>query len=267
MPHAKIGFLFLVTDGVAHPNLWERFFQGHRGQYEILTLCKHPERLANGFLKPTLIDEYVRTNHGGEYPHTGLAIGQTALLRAGLRTGCTKFVFVSDTCLPIRRFEFVRGALTEDDRSWITHAPWEERYRMLPEWTPITREQFGTSSNWCALNRRHAEILVRMEPTWMEHFATVLAADEHYGPTVLALGGVDFAAECRPMSPTYVDWSEGPPHRFERLSESDVRKLAESPCLLARKFPPASDVADHLDRIWAAGAEYHRNQGQGSLCR
>jgi len=51
-----------------------------------------------------------------------------------------------------------------------------------------------------------------------------------------------------------------------KLVESDVEKLVESPHLVARKFPAASDVADHIERIWAAGAKIHRRTKHLSHC-
>ena len=35
-----------------------------------------------------------------------------------------------------------------------------------------------------------------VSPIWMKHFESVLAADEHYPPTMLALNGVDFEKGC-----------------------------------------------------------------------
>lgn len=261
MAAGKIGLMLLVERGLAHPDIWFDFLRGHADRYRIFTLCKYPEQISTPWLRPTLIAEYVKTHHSAHFPHTGLMIGQTALLRAGLADlECVKFLFLSETCVPIRRFEYFYSELTKDDRSWIGHGRWPERYAMLAPWTPIHPDQFGTSVNWLALNRQHAGILVDMEPTWMKHFESVLAADEHYPATMLALNGVDFAAECHPHVPTHVDWNRGGPYhgpyRYERLTENDVQQLIRAPYLLARKFPPASDIGDHLDRIMAEGEEY-----------
>jgi hypothetical protein len=193
-----------------------------------------------------------------------LAIGQTALLRAGFKhRECRKFVFVSETCVPIRSADYVYHELTKDDRSWITHGRWDERYAMLPEWTPISPDQFGTSSNWIALNRRHARIAVEMEPIWMDHFVDVVAADEHYASTMLAINGVDFREECHAHGTTHVDWDhpdpkQGGPHVYEKLTDFDVDQLIRCPYLLARKFRPSSDVGNHLPYIMREGEALKR---------
>lgn len=259
----KIGFLLLTERGLTHPGLWADFLQSHEHRFRFFTLSKRPDQLAGAWLCDTVIEEYVETMHSAHYPHTGLMVGQTALLRAGLADReCTKFVFVSETCVPIRRFEYVDGELTKDDRSWITHGPWPARYAMLPKPTPITPEQFGTSSNWIVVNRRHAEILVEMEPIWMKHFESVVAADEHYPPTMLALNGIDVARECHPRVATHVEWHRDAPYpgpyQYKALNEEDIRQLIRVPYLFARKFPASSDIARHLARIMAEGEIFQR---------
>ncbi len=262
MASDKIGFLLLTERGLAHPGVWADFLQSQEHRYRFFTLSKHPDQLSELWLRDTLIEEYVETEHSIHFPHTGLMVGQTALLRAGLADqDCAKFVFVSDTCVPIRRFEYLDRELTKDDRSWISHGHWPERYAMLPRRTPISAEQFGTSSNWIVLNRRHARILVEMEPIWMKHFESVLAADEHYPPTMLALNGIDFATECHPHVATHVDWSRGGPgfgpYQYEVLTNDDILQLIQVPCLLARKFPASSDIAQYLGRIMTEGETFH----------
>ncbi len=262
MVNDRIGFLLLTERGLAHPGVWAKFLGSHEHRYRFFTLSKYPEEIGATWLRDTLIEEYVETRHSEHYPHTGLMIGQMALLRAGLANQeCVKFVCVSESCVPIRRFEYVDRELTKDDRSWISHGRWPERYAMLPHGTPITPEQFGTSANWIVLNRRHAEILVRMEPIWMSHFESVVAADEHYPPTMLALNGIDFENECRPQVPTYVDWNRDVPYRgpyqYGALTGDDIQQLIRSPYLFARKFPPSSDIAKHLERIMKEGEAVH----------
>ena len=254
----KIGFLLLAEHGLAHPQVWADFLRSHEHRYRFFSLVKQVDQVSEPWLRHTLIEEYVQTDHSDNYPHTGLMIGQTALLRAGLaQQDCSKFLFVSETCVPIRRFDHVHRELTKDDRSWIENGRWPERYAKLPSRTPISPDQFGTSSNWLVLNRRHAQILVDMEPIWMSHFDSVPAADEHYPPTMLALNGVDFATECHPRSPTHIEWNRGHtyrgPHQYGELTNRDIDQLIRAPHLLARKFPPSSDIARHLDRIMTEG--------------
>lgn len=262
MASNRIGFLLLTESGLAHPGVWADFLESHDRRYRFFTLSKYPDQIGSAWLRDTLIEEYIETRHSEHFPHTGLMVGQTALLRAGLADpDCVKFVCISESCVPIRRFQYVERALLKDDRSWITHGRWPQRYAMLPHRTPITQEQFGTSANWLVLNRRHAEILVRMEPIWMSHFESVVAADEHYPPTMLALNGADFETECHPQVPTYVDWNRDVPYRgpyqFETLTEGDIRQLIRVPYLFARKFPPSSDIAKHLNRIMREGEAVH----------
>ena len=85
-------------------------------------------------------------------------------------------------------------------------------------------------------------------------------------PTMLALNGVDFENECHPQVPTYVDWSRDVPYRgpyqYETLAEDDIRQLIRAPYLFARKFPPSSDIAKHLNRIMEEGEAVHAGSVQ-----
>jgi hypothetical protein len=250
MSQRKIGFLFLVTDGLSQPGVWRRFLAGHEDRYSLYTLAKHPRRLGVGFLRDRLLPECIPTSHGSVYPHTGLAVGQVGLLRHALKDpAIAKFVFVSQTCAPIRGFDHAYEALTADDLSWITCEGgfWEQRYAMLPKHCGVRPQDFGTSSNWVALNRRHAEILVAAEKEWMPRFASVVAADEHYAPTVLKLAGC--ADQCKPYNVTHVDWSRGCPYTFDQITADDLARLSRGPHLLARKFSPSSNIAAVWDEL------------------
>jgi hypothetical protein len=244
MARDRIGLLFLVIDGLSQPGLWQRFLAGQEGKYVAYTHAKSPHRVELDFLRDTLIPQYVPTHHSMFFPHHVLVQAQLALLRHALEdTRIGKFVYITQTCVPIASFRQAREALLADDQSWITCEGgfWPERFARLAPDCGIRPDQFGTSSCWIALNRRHAEILLACAEEWLPKFAGVPAADEHYAPTVLKMAGC--TAECKPYNPTNVDWVRGNPYTYHRITAEDVEQLSRGPYLFARKFSPTSDIA------------------------
>ncbi len=250
MARDRIGLLFLVIDGLSQPEIWRRFLSGQEGKCAAYTHAKFPEGVGPDFLRDTLIPEYVPTHHSKLFPHHVLVRAQLALLRHAMedvRIG--KFVYITQTCVPIASFRQARDALLADDRSWIEiNRPfWPERYAHLAPDSGILPHQFGTSSCWIALNRRHAEIVLECEEEWLPKFAGVPAADEHYAPTMLKMAGC--AAECKPYTPTNVDWARGNPYTYHRITAEDMEQLTRGPYLFARKFSPDSDIAEVWDNL------------------
>ncbi|MGO8748672.1 MAG: beta-1,6-N-acetylglucosaminyltransferase [Thermoguttaceae bacterium] len=246
----RIGLLFLVIDGLSQPEIWRRFLANQEGKYAAYTHAKFPHRVGLPFLRDTLIPEYVPTHHSKFYPHDVLVGAQLALLRHAIGDErIEKFMFATQTCVPICSFNKAYEALLSDDQSWVEcHQPlWPDRYAMLAPDSGIAPDQFGTSSCWIALNRRHAQILLAAAPEWLPRFATVPAADEHFAPTLLKMAGCE--DECKRYNPTHVDWSRGNPYTYEHVTAEDVRQLSRGPYLLARKFSPTSDIAAVWDEI------------------
>jgi hypothetical protein len=251
MAHDRIGLLFLVIDGLAHPGLWRRFLNGHEGRFAAYTHAKFPHRVGPHFLRDTLIPEYVATHRSTYYPHHVLIQAQLALLRHALADKrIRKLVYITQTCVPICRFQEAYEALLADDQSWITcngGLVRPQRYASLPPASGIRPEEFGDSSCWVALSRCHGKILLDAEREWLPKFVGVPAAEEHFAPTVLKMAGC--ADQCRPYNPTRVDWTRGCPYAYEHVSAADVQQLSEGPYLFARKFPPNSDIAAVWDEI------------------
>jgi hypothetical protein len=250
MARDRIGLLFLVIDGLSQPGVWRRFLAGHECDYVAYTHAKFPHRLGLDFLGDTLIPHYVPTHHSMFFPHHVLVEAQLALLRHAIcdaRIG--KFVYITQTCVPIASFQQVCEALLGDDQSWITceEGFWPERFSRLPLDSGIRPDQFGTSSCWIALNRCHAEILLASAEEWLPKFAGVPAADEHFAPTVLKMAGC--AGECKPYTPTNVDWGRGDPYVYNGITAEDIGQLSRGPYLFARKFSPASDIAAVWDDL------------------
>jgi hypothetical protein len=236
----KIAFLFLAISDVFHQNHWRNFFHNHENEYSIYVHSKQelPQR---SFFRQFEMAEKVPTT----WANTMHA--QRALLKEALKDATNqKFVFVSETTIPVASFERVYHDLFRTDKSifdfWpsshLEGRPFYYKPRILK---PLSDDIQYISTQWIVLNRKHAELMVKDD--YYISIATRYPSDqEHYPATLLAAHNLLDEVEMRDT--TFVLWEKGPdgqaPFYFHNLD--DVRQLdyAKRACarsyLFARKF-------------------------------
>ena len=113
----KIAFLFLTISSAYHEQLWSDFFSGHDDQYTIYVHAKNdiPE---SSLLYPYRIADTLPTS----WSNTMRA--QIALLKEALKDPDNdKFVFVSESTIPLATFETVHQRLTCTPLSIFMYRP------------------------------------------------------------------------------------------------------------------------------------------------
>lgn len=205
--------------------------------------AKHPDQVTDEVLRGQIIDEYVETVHSAHYPHHAMTKAQVALLRAGIADPTVrKMAFVSESTIPIAPAGDVYECLMVDDRSWIDDDGfWPQRFAGLRV-DSVPAEHFRKAANWLVLNRAHAWRCIEAEAEFVDAFAGVFAADEHYFASVLSLAGVDFSKEVRSQCATYVDWKRGGPFVFENLTEDELADARRASHPFLRKVPTACNL-------------------------
>ncbi|XP_057424680.1 glycosyltransferase BC10-like [Lotus japonicus] len=239
----KVAFLFLTPGSLPFEKLWHVFFQGHEGKF---TVYVHASRE-----KPVHVSPYFV---GRDIHSEPVAWGMTSMVEAERRLLANAlldpdnqhFVLLSDSCIPVRRFEFVYNYLLLTDvsfiDSYVDHGPHGNgRYieHMLPE---VEKKDFRKGSQWFSMKRQHA-IIIMADSLYFTKFkhhcrpnmegGRNCYADEHYLPTffnMLDPGGI------ANWSVTYVDWSERKWHprsfRAHDITYKLMKKIAyidESP--------------------------------------
>ncbi len=245
-PHRepKLGLLFLTRQDVNHPGIWREFLDDAGDGVRAFAHVKDREHA--GLLHEYRIDEWHETKWGD----ISLVLAMLALLRAAMADGTlTHFAFVSESCVPIRPWTEIRRRLMIDGRSMMdmvasgseVSSPHRERLEQVKD---LPERAMRVHSQWSLLNREAAECIV--EHDFTERFASIMAPDEHYFGTVLALRGFDEGSRMQNVAPTWVRWTKDAriAHPEEYLSTNLplISKLAASPSFFARKFPAASDI-------------------------
>ena len=127
---SKIAFLFLTIDNLKHPKIWDKFFdEVDKKKYNIYTHPKNANKVTNKLLKSNhLIETPVNTKHGY------LVEAMVLLMGTALKDKENKyFIFVSDSCIPIKNFDRVYDDIT---KKYKTNLVMEMR---LKEWNKEAR--------------------------------------------------------------------------------------------------------------------------------
>eukprot|EP00746_Dinoflagellata_sp_MGD_P142909 gnl/MRDRNA2_/MRDRNA2_75810_c0_seq1.p1 gnl/MRDRNA2_/MRDRNA2_75810_c0~~gnl/MRDRNA2_/MRDRNA2_75810_c0_seq1.p1 ORF type:complete len:565 (-),score=79.99 gnl/MRDRNA2_/MRDRNA2_75810_c0_seq1:61-1755(-) len=156
----RIVFLFLVNDHVYHPSLWNAFFEGgQQSQYAAYVHCKNYCNQTMLREMPALKPVDIVPTH---YCHN-LVDAMVSLLRGALSDGGTpldKYVFVSDSTLPVKPFSEVFYALGQSSDSDICVFP-------IDHWAEAAfnnkRAVLVKHHQWVVLNYDHAKVMVK---TW-----------------------------------------------------------------------------------------------------
>uniref|UniRef100_A0A2N9IP17 Uncharacterized protein n=1 Tax=Fagus sylvatica TaxID=28930 RepID=A0A2N9IP17_FAGSY len=249
-PNSKIAFMFLSPGSLPFEKLWDKFFQVIWGK---ISMVDAERRLLANALQD------LDNQH---------------------------FVLLSDSCVPLYRFQYIYDYLMHTNISFVDcfqdpgpHGNGRYSEHMLPE---IEKKDFRKGAQWFSMKRQHA-VIVMADNLYYSKFRDYCKpgegrnciADEHYLPTYFNIvdpGGI------ANWSITHVDWSERKWHpksyRAQDITEellknitsidvsvhvtSDEKKeVQEWPCLwngvhrpcylFARKFyPDALDGLLHL---------------------
>ncbi|KAL3692689.1 hypothetical protein R1sor_006340 [Riccia sorocarpa] len=227
----KIAFMFLTPGPLPFEFVWEAFFKGHEGQYTVYVHASERDSLRNMWRS--------RVFQGRDIPSGKVYWGTIEMIdaerrllsRALLDLNNQVFVLLSDTCVPLRDFNYVYNSLINSSFSFVDNFddPGPHglgRYieeKMVPEVQPY---EWRKGAQWFAIHRRHA-ILLASDYLYYQKFRDHCRIgeenhncypDEHYVQTYLHMvdpGGLSN------WTVTHVDWSEGGWHP-RSYGEKDV---------------------------------------------
>ncbi|KAM0036675.1 putative glycosyl transferase, family 14 [Helianthus debilis subsp. tardiflorus] len=210
----KIAFMFLSPGSLAFERLWDKFFQGHEGKFSI--------HIHASKAKPVHYSRYFQNReiHSDkvDWGKISMIDAEKRLLANALKDPDNRhFVLLSDSCVPLRSFEFVYSYLMYTDLSFIDsfedpgpHGSGRYSEHMLPE---VEKKHFRKGAQWFTMKRQHA-IIVMADSLYYTKFRDYCKpgmdgrncyADEHYLPTFFHMFDPSGIAN---WSVTHVDWSE-----------------------------------------------------------
>jgi len=231
----KIAFLFLIYDEINHEDMWWDFFQkADASKYSIYIHYKEYKQSLR-FDKYKL--EYcVPTNYGD----FSIVKAQKLLLSEAVKDEDNfKFVFLSNSCIPVKDFDYIYNKLIPDNYSYFDIAktvPYVMDDYFLNMY--VSQKDMYKASQWCILNREHTEFCVE-DITYMYYFKNLFAPDEHYF-IMICKNYID--KNIKNEATTFVNWDEPDdedgcsPKTYYTITQENYDELKNSSYLFARKF-------------------------------
>jgi hypothetical protein len=194
----KIALLFLTIANIYHEGYWKDFLHGYEKQYSIYVHAK--ETLSNdSFFKPYEMSVKVPTT----WFRTMKA--QVAMLKEALKDPENeKFIFLSESTIPLQDFDTVFATVTATEKSIFTYFPNE--YKNARSLDRIPKEFRYGNSQWVVLNRKHAALMTA-DTTYLPIIVCYVADQEHYPSSFLASQGL-LHTEVVKRNTTYVNWEK-----------------------------------------------------------
>jgi len=241
----KVAYLFLVYGDINHPNVWERYFEGHEDTTKICCHAADRSITHTPFLKDNLIPYWVSTGWGS----LGLVMAQIELTRYALRDpNVERIVLCSGTCAPIKTYQETYDSVFAHDKSWI--GLYNQYTARMAKVTHLDKSSHRKHSQWVMLTRRHASMIVRFN--YLSDFVRCTIPDEHYVGSVLV--HLKEAGNILHREQTHVAWNKVSPIQMSpiehgKIEDQYIEEWRKSPSIFARKFKPDSDIYDRWHDI------------------
>ena len=268
----KTAFLFLIYDEILHEELWHDHFFADASNSRYSIYVHHKPELE--FKTKNYKDKVLPFCTETEWAKVSLLVAQNLLLNEALKDESNeRFVFLSQSCIPVKTFDHVEDAIYQSSKSIFNERPKEflRRYRIIE--TIFGDHQVYKASAWCILNKKHASLLAARDgffsEQWMKNFSMVFAPDEVAYLSLLRREGLDQELEVTDdltYATTFTNWGPHPKvdgwtgyvmpeykyprptdnrvKDYEEISEEEITDLVKSDSLFARKFRKNCVVAD-----------------------
>jgi hypothetical protein len=247
----KIALLFLTIANVYHEPYWKQFLQGNENNYSIYIHAKEGVS-PDSFFKPYELYSTVPTS----WANTMKA--QVLLLKKALQDPLNeKFIFLSESTLPLRPFQQIYSTVMSTDTSIFNYVPNPHQHAQNHLYNRRSLKDIPAKfrfkcSQWVILNRKHAEKITN-DSYYIDQITRYEADNELYPATFLASQGL--LSEVTKVDKTYVNWEKyNPPGSghslpfiFTNLRKADqiicIIKAISQGYLFARKFSKDANIA------------------------
>ncbi|GFQ05488.1 hypothetical protein PHJA_002692900 [Phtheirospermum japonicum] len=190
--HPKIAFLFLTPGALPFEKLWDKFFQGHEGRFSVYVHASKDKPL---HFSRYFINREIRSDEV-VWGRISMVDAERRLLGNALKDPDNQhFVLLSDSCIPLRGFDYVYNYLMYTNVSFVDcfedpgpHGSGRYVEHMLPE---VEMKDFRKGSQWFTMKRQHALIIMADSlyySKFRDHCKPGMGnincySDEHYLPT------------------------------------------------------------------------------------
>ncbi|XP_057856062.1 glycosyltransferase BC10 isoform X2 [Cryptomeria japonica] len=230
----KIAFLFIARNRLSLDFVWQRFFQGAEESKFSIYIHSRPGFV---FSKGTTRCKYfygrqLSDSIQVDWGEASMIEAERILLRKALQDPLNqRFVFVSDSCVPLYNFSYIYDYIMSSPKSFVDSFSDTKEGRYNPKMSGVIPvEKWRKGSQWATLIRKHAEVVAadnavfpafqlhckrKPLPEFWRQEAVVADTskihncipDEHYVQTLLAMKGLE--GEINRRTVTYTLWKAG----------------------------------------------------------
>jgi len=247
--HKKIAFLFLIYNEINHENLWNDFFKNvDTNKYNIYIHYKFSKKLI--YFEKYKLKNCIDTKWGD----ISLVHAMNLLLREAYKDPMNQnFIFISNSCIPLKNFNHVYTSLNSDVSYFGMMKKDHEiipRCHKLSKYIPV--KYIRKASQWSILNRKHANLILEDKDSLIKYFKyDGCVPDEHYYITFLHYYNLENEIvktyDNTENFTTFVVWFDlnykykdnaehNYPKQYINISQEELNYLLKSPCLFGRKF-------------------------------
>merc|ERR1719428_1581247 len=159
-PKARVFFLFMVEEAFQRTDVWESFFAGvDPATFRVLLHCKQ-QNFCDILLEDKNPIGISQVETVPSFYCRDLVTPMVQLLRAATSESTSpsdKFVFLSESTLPVKPFPLVYRALSANHDSDICLSPTKEWIEMSWGTHGTRRAYLVKHSQWAVLNQQHAK--------------------------------------------------------------------------------------------------------------
>ncbi|KAI3733934.1 hypothetical protein L6452_13393 [Arctium lappa] len=217
-----VAFMFLTRGPVLLSPLWEKFFKGHDGLFNI-----YVHSSAN-WTEPKQ-----SVFHGRRIPSKPVQWGKVNMVEAERRLLANalldisnqRFVLLSESCIPLFNFSTIYSYLINSTQNFVESYDLMGpvgRGRYNRKMSPVIKlHDWRKGSQWFEMQRDLAIEVISDNtyfPVFQHYCNGSCYADEHYLPTFVTK---KFGGKNSRRTLTFVDWSKGGPHPA-RYTRNDV---------------------------------------------
>ncbi|XP_072981106.1 glycosyltransferase BC10 isoform X2 [Typha angustifolia] len=227
----RIAFLFIARNRLPLDMVWDAFFRGEKEGRFLIYVHSRPGFVLNRVTTSSLYFHGRQVNNSiqVDWGESSMLEAERILLRNALMDPFNeRFVFLSDSCIPLYNFSYTYDYIMSTPTSFIDSFADTKEGRYNPRMNPIIPVyNWRKGSQWAVLIRKHAEVVINdhavfpefqkhcrrrsLPEFWRDHPIPADASkehncipDEHYVQTLIAQKG--FEGEITRRSLTHTSW-------------------------------------------------------------
>lgn len=195
----KICFAFLTKGTINNELLWYEYFKNIKSNHEIEILIHCNQNPNFKFLQNLTSQIFLNEVHTA---WGKLQKVQNFLMEKAKNLNCDKFIILSDSCIPIRDFNYLLNKLN-NDKSIISNCESWDLSRFPDNNFKI---KLMANQQWCIIDKKHFDLFLNDETRlYFEDF--VIFPEESYFSTVIENNNKNNEDNIFSYITTCVDWS------------------------------------------------------------